>query len=148
MINEQTLINRIRRFDEQSLALVYDLYCDELYRYSWRLLGDQDFAEECVAETYERLLNALKGGRGPQKNLRAYLYRIAHNWITDFYRRNPYVISLNFELASDPDDDPSKLAAEEQERQALRAALVHLAPAQRQVIVLKHLEGWGNKEIA
>ena len=145
---EQTLLTHIHRFDERALTEVYDLYNEELYRYSWRLLGDQDLAEECVSETYSRLLSAIKRGRGPQKHLRAYLYRTAHNWITDFYRRSPPVIPLDFELASDPEDDPSKLATDKLERQQLRSALVHLTPDQRQVVVLKHLEGWGNEDIA
>ena len=83
------LLKGARNFDQQALGEIYDLYSGKLYAYSMRLLGSQDLAEECVAETFSRFLLALKNGGGPQEYLQAYLYRVAHNWITDTYRRQP-----------------------------------------------------------
>lgn len=143
------LLARARRFEEGALAEAYDRYSDALHRYAWRLLGSEDLAEECVAETYSRLLHALKRGAGPRRNLRAYLYRTAHNWITDFYRRQPpEAVPLDPEAHADVDNDPSRLVGLEIERQELRAALAHLTPDQRQVVVLRYLEGWQHTEIA
>ena len=36
-----------------------------------------------------RFLKALWAGKGPQDPLKAYLYRIAHNWVPDVYRHEP-----------------------------------------------------------
>jgi len=68
---EGELLALVHRFDEQALAEVYDRYSPGIYRYAVRLLGDQDLAEECVAETFSRFLKALKQGKGPHKYLRA-----------------------------------------------------------------------------
>ena len=146
---EAALLARALRIEESALAEIYDRYSDALYRYAWRLLGSQELAEECVAETFSRFLHALKRGGGPHSNVRAYLYRMAHNWITDFYRRQPpQTICLDPEAHIDEQQDPSKQVGLELERQELRAALAYLTPEQRQVVVLRYLEGWRHAEIA
>jgi len=149
MISEKVLLEQARRFDEQALTEVYDRYSPELYRYAVRLLDDRDLAEECVAETFSRLLMALKHGKGPRQYIRAYLYRVAHNWITDSYRRQPPpTVQLNTQWQADPDIDPQVAVVKNMEQQEVRSALFKLTPEQRQVMTLKYIEGWRNKEIA
>lgn len=146
---DSSSLARARRFEKRALAEIYDRYSEALYRYAWRSLGDGDLAEECVAETFARFLAAMERGGGPRDNLRAYLYRMAHNWITDHYRRSPpQTLSLDPELHAHPDSDPSDLVALELERQQVRAALASLTPEQRQVIMLRYLEGWDHEQIA
>src|SRR5512146_3289115 len=87
--NEIELLAGAQSFDLDSLAIIYDVYSPGLYGYAMRLLGDDCLAEDCVSETFSRFLKALRAGKGPQDHLQAYLYRIAHNWITDRYRREP-----------------------------------------------------------
>jgi RNA polymerase sigma-70 factor (ECF subfamily) len=84
---EAILSTDAQQLDKQSLVRVYEEYSPGLYRYAYRLLGDQDLAEECVAETFSRFLQVIRRGRSPDGNLRAYLYRMAHNWAVDFYRK-------------------------------------------------------------
>ena len=91
MIPEVSLLEQVKRYEEPALIEVYDRYSPEIFRYASRLLGDRDLAEDCVSDTFSRFLTALKHGNGPQQHLRAYLYRVAHNWITDHYRRNQFV---------------------------------------------------------
>ena len=149
MRTEDALLAGARRFDEQALAEIYDLYSTKLFRYAWRNLGDPDVAEDCVAETFSRFLNALKHGRGPKQYLQAYLFRTAHNWISDYYRRQPPPpLSLNPEIHADRELDPSKVVMQDLELQRVRSALRLLTPEQRQVIILKYLEGWDHVAIA
>lgn len=149
MITEKSLLELVRRYDEQALTEVYDRYSPELYRYAVRLLNDRDLAEECVAEIFSRFLLALKLGKGPHHYLRAYLFRIGHNWITDYYRRQPPPsLSLDTDELAGPETDPQLSLIENLERQEVRAALFRLTPDQRQVVTLKYIEGWRNKEIA
>ncbi len=149
MSSESLLLARGRRFDKRALAEIYNRWSPELYRYSMRLLGDSDLAEECVAETFSRFLHVLQAGGGPRRHLRAYLYRVAHNWITDHYRRRPLEDPLREQvLTTDRDSGPEQLLQRDVEIEALRFALAQLTPDQRQVIVLKFIEGWSNKEIA
>jgi RNA polymerase sigma-70 factor (ECF subfamily) len=149
MTTEQALLQRARQFDESALIEVYDRFSPGLYRYAMRLLGDVDLAEDCVGETFSRFLFALKHGRGPSQYLQAYLYRVAHNWITDHYRRQPPPpLELKPDLQADPEDDPHQTLVQHLESQRVRSALAGLTPDQRQVIVLKYLEDWENKAIA
>lgn len=147
-MDEHTLLKRARAWDMEALALVYDRYSPELYRYAMRLLGDARQAEDCVAETFSRFLHALRRGGGPRRHLRAYLYRVAHNWITDQYRRQPPLVTLEGRQDASPAPLPEQLALQRDERARLRAALKQLTPAQRQVLVLRFMEGWSLAETA
>jgi RNA polymerase sigma-70 factor (ECF subfamily) len=146
---DQKLLQYAQRYDEQALAEIYDRWSPAIYRYALRLLGDADLAEECVAETFRRFLKAMQQGNGPKDYLQAYLYRIAHNLITDYYRRRPpLTLPLPGDLHANEELEPPQVVAQNLERQQIRAALTFLPPDQRQVIMLKYIENWDHKEIA
>ncbi len=147
MNEEFRLLEGARRFEMNSLTAIYDRYSNGLYLYAARLLGNPDLAEECVAETFARFLQALHNGGGPRDHLQAYLYRIAHNWITDLFRRQPAQMGLDERLAGEKQDVDGHLQME-MEKQRLRAALQALTPDQRQVILLRFFEGWDNEQVA
>ncbi len=145
---EEGLISRLQEFDMSALEWVYDQYNEAIYRYGYRLLGTQDKAEECVAETFSRFLQALKNGKGPKKYVRPYLYRMAHNWITDQYRRAiPEDEGLPENYPSQ-NNHPEELVIDIIESQKIRTVLRELPENQRQAVVLKYLEGLENQEIA
>ncbi|MGB1253827.1 MAG: RNA polymerase sigma factor [Candidatus Promineifilaceae bacterium] len=147
MVDTQ-LLKQARRLEKRALTEIYDRYNHDLYRYAMRALGDPDRAEECVAETFSRLLHALKRGGGPKDHLRAYLYRTAHNWLTDQYRRQPppSVTLDDIQLAGE--GSLSKSVEQSQEQARVRHALATLTADQQQVILLKYYEGWSNKAVA
>ena len=146
---ETRLLQLAKQYDQEALVEIYDLYSPALYRYAVRLLNNPDLAEECVAESFSRLLSALRKQGGPRQNLRAYLYRIAHNWITDQYRKPiSYQAVEDFEQQADPASTPSQLMDELLEREKVRKAIRLLTPDQRQVVALKFFEGWSNAEVA
>jgi len=148
MTSDSELIERARRFDLDALAEIYDRYSPGIYRYVLHLLGDPHQAEDCTAEAFSRYLQALYDGGGPRDHLQAYLYRIAHNRVTDLYRRQPPPpLPLSDGLPSS-DPDPIQIVMDRIDKDQVRAALAHLTPDQRQVIALKYLEGWENEMIA
>ena len=147
--NETKLLQLAKQYDQQALVEIYDLYSPALYRYAIRLLNNTDLAEECVAESFSRFLSALRNNGGPKTNLRAYLYRVAHNWITDQYRRQiPHETVEEIEQQADPASTTSQLVEQRFEREKVRQAILRLTPDQRQIVILKFLEGWSNAEIA
>jgi RNA polymerase sigma-70 factor, ECF subfamily len=134
--------------DKQALAEIYDRYSPDIFRYAYRLLDDNDLAEDCVADTFYRFLIAARAGTSFE-NIRAYLYRVAHNWITDYFRRRPAPdISLEENMHSDPEGNPSHILVQNQDRQRIRFALLRLPPEQRQVIELRFIENWSHLEVA
>jgi RNA polymerase sigma-70 factor, ECF subfamily len=144
---EQELLQRASQLDTNTLAEIYDMYSPGLYRYAMRLIGDESLAEDCVAETFERFLKSLQKLRGPRDHLQAYLYRIAHNWAVDFYRRNEKTFELSDALPSDGDIPEEKAAMHIRQKQ-VRRAIRGLTYDQQMVVVLKYLEDWCNEEIA
>ncbi|HEY5728849.1 MAG TPA: sigma-70 family RNA polymerase sigma factor [Anaerolineales bacterium] len=147
MSDEQDLLQRASRFDIQALAEIYDTHSPGIYRYAMRLFGDVTLAEDCTAETFTRFLKSLQERRGPSDHLQAYLYRIAHNWIVDFYRKDRETFELGDAVRSEA-DVPEEEAAKRIRQKQVRKAILHLTPDQQQVISLKYLEDWSNEEVA
>ena len=147
MSNEQELLQKASRMNTQTLAEIYDTYSPGIYRYGMRLLGDMTLAEDCVSETFARFLKSLQERHGPRDNLQAYLYRIAHNWIVDHYRKNGNNVELKDAIRSEA-DVPEEEAAKRIRQKKVRKAIRHLTPDQQQVITLKYLEDWSNEEVA
>jgi RNA polymerase sigma-70 factor (ECF subfamily) len=147
--NDHDLLLRAQTFDQQALAEIYDRYQAGMYRYALRLLGDEALAEDCVADTYLRFLRALRHGQGPQSSLQAYLYRVAHNWITDYYRSRPLpALELDENLHSSEACLPDHQAELRFLQMEMRHALRRLTPDQRQVILLRFFENWSNEAVA
>jgi RNA polymerase sigma-70 factor (ECF subfamily) len=137
-----------RNSQKQVLAEIYDCYRLDVFRYAYRALRDHELAEECVAETFYRFLVAVQAGT-PFENIRAYLYRVAHNWITDYYRRQlPATISLKDYVQFDYECNPSLICVKNMDSQRIRSAIRCLPPQQRQVIELRYLEEWSHIEVA
>jgi len=146
---EQELLKGSEAGDISTLGLVYDRYNPGIYRYAMRLLGDDCLAEDCVSETFSRFLKALQQGRGPNDHLQAYLYRIAHNWITDCYRKQIETNCEIDEFIQMPEHThPEPQTIRQMEQEQVRLALKKLTSDQCQVVTLKFIEGWENSEIA
>lgn len=149
MKTSKVLLKRARQWDEAALAEVYDAYAPAIYRYAYRRVGHRETVEEIVSETFHRFLVALKHGGGPTENLSAWLYRVAHNLIVDFYRRQP---SQEPEVLDDvvvAGEDRSETHLDRLARvERARAALRRLTPLQQQVIVLRFLEEMSLEETA
>jgi len=143
------IMAQTKPLDKQDLVEIYEKLSPALYRYAVRLLGNRDIAEDCVSETFSRFLQAVRSGGGPKENVQAYLYRSAHNWITDYYRRTREATQpLDTEEPIDMSANPSRVVADEHERQRVRKALLRLPPDQQQVIALRFLDEMAHEDVA
>ena len=147
MSSDEVLLHQARRFDRLVLAKIYDEFSPRLYRYAYRLLGDTQLAEDCVAETFTRFLQALKRHRGPRDHIQAYLFRIAHNWIVDYYRQRKNVGEQD-EGYIDNEQATEDSADRRITNAYLRSILRRLTRDQQQVILLKFFEDLSNETIA
>ncbi|HHX09459.1 MAG TPA: sigma-70 family RNA polymerase sigma factor, partial [Chloroflexi bacterium] len=93
---------RAKHFDRQALVDLYEEHNNALYRYAYRLLGQQDMAEDCVSEVFTRFLQIVQNGKGPQGNIRAYLYRMTHNCVVDHYRQKRTDVPIENTILKDP----------------------------------------------
>ena len=144
---DQAILERARRFDAGALEEIFNTFSPGIYRYAYRLLGDEDLAQECMSETFSRFLVALKHENGPDTYLQAYIYRIAHNWITDQYRREHPTEELPESLLGETTTLEETTDRNIQYTRLLQA-IRRLTPNQQQVIVLKFWQDCENVEIA
>jgi RNA polymerase sigma-70 factor (ECF subfamily) len=149
VVDELDLLRGARSLDESALGTVFDTYYPLLYRHIYYHVHHQETAQDLTAEVFARMLAEFAEGRGPERHLRAWLYRVAHNLVIDESRRRVH-------RDHDPLDEQTVSTEEGVESQTqaailwqhARAALMELTPKQRTVIILKFLEGYDNKEIS
>jgi RNA polymerase sigma-70 factor (ECF subfamily) len=137
----------------------------ELTGYSYRMLGSPFEAEDAVQETFVRAWRAYDGFEG-RASLRSWLYRIATNVCLDMLSgrerrarpmdlgpaQEPIEANLNTMPEAtwiQPKPDPAVVTEEhETTRLAIIAALQHLPPRQRAVLILCEVLRWRASEVA
>jgi RNA polymerase sigma-70 factor, ECF subfamily len=137
----------------------------ELTGYAYRMLGSPFEAEDAVQETFIRAWRAFEGFEG-RSSLRSWLYRIATNVCLDMLNgrerrarpmdlgpsQEPIEANLNTMPEAtwiQPAPDPAMVTEEhETTRLAIIAALQHLPPRQRAVLILCEVLRWRASEVA
>ncbi|MCB2115095.1 MAG: RNA polymerase sigma factor [Rhodobacteraceae bacterium] len=117
-------------------------------RVAQRMLGDAAEAEDVAQEAMLRLWRAAPGWQAGTAKVSTWLYRVVVNLATDRLRRRR---SVPLDAAPEPADDRPGAEAgliETDRVRALDAALGTLPERQREAVVLRHLEGLANPEIA
>lgn len=122
--------------------------------YAARLMsGDRAEAEDIAQEAMLRLWRAAPGWRAGEAKVTTWLYRVVTNLVTDRLRargrRGGGPVTLD-DAPEAADDSPSPEArmVDDQRMAALYAALATLPDRQREAVVLRHIEGLANPEIA
>ena len=119
--------------------------------YATRLLSDRAEAEDVAQEAMLRLWRMAPGWRQGEAQVTTWLYRVVTNLCTDRQRRRKVRAATPLEDAPDlPDTGQGAEAGliEADRMAALQAALDALPDRQRQAVVLRHIEGLANPEIA
>ncbi|MGH2939193.1 MAG: RNA polymerase sigma factor [Solirubrobacterales bacterium] len=133
---------------ELAFDRLYRTSRDEVYAYVASLLHDGPAAEEVTSTAFERAYRKRNRFDPRRGEPRAWLFGIARNAALDELRRR----GRQAELAAEPADLDAPAVdsgAERSERRlALRAALAHLDPRERELIALKFFAGLDNAEIA
>jgi len=117
---------------------------------AFRMLGNRAEAEDVVQDALMRLWRVAKDWRDDGAKPSSWLYRVVANLCIDRMRRiQPE--TLDADTGFEPEDEAPAVEATLQHRarmEALYAALRTLPDRQRQAVVLRHIEGMANPEIA
>lgn len=117
---------------------------------AYRLLGDATEAEDVAQEALLRLWKTAPDWRQGEAKVTTWLYRVVANLCTDRLRKRRGG-GVALDAIPEPEDGQPSAADQMQESarmDALRGALAELPERQAQAVVLRHLEGLGNPEIA
>ena len=147
--SDSTRLQKAHALDRNTLGGIYDEFHQQIYKYIYRRIGDIENSRDLTSEVFRRFLQAIHNGNGPRDNLRAWLYKVAHNIVVDYYRRqqNQALFPWQENLIG-AEDDPGRAAEFRLEAEKVREAISQLTADQQQVITLKFLEGMSNKEVA
>ena len=149
MGDEKRLLEQAGEYDPAVLGRIYDQYSVKIYTYIYHRIGDARLAEDLTAEVFLKMLEAVKASAGWKISLSGWLYRIAHNLVVDYFRRQPRRESLPLdERLMAAQDHPDTRLERILTQQRLRAAVGHLTEDQQQVITLKFVEEMSNAEVA
>ncbi len=146
--SDELLLRRYAAGEALAAQLLLDRLAPRLYRLALRLLGDTAEAEDVVQEAMLRLWQIAPRWQPGAAQPGTWVYRVAMNLATDRLRRRR---SVALDSVPEPADDapaPFDALLETDRTRALEAALVQLPDRQREAVVLRHLEGLANPEIA
>lgn len=148
-IDDETLkdiVRNAKKSDEKALSDLARYVYSRIYGYIYYRVNHREDTEDLTSEVVLKAMRALRTQHG---NFNAWLYKIAKNAIIDFYRRRGVrsEVSLS-DLNHEIPDDATRVSEIVLTKERLRKGLQYLTEEQRQVILLKFIEGYTNKEIA
>ncbi|HLB26682.1 MAG TPA: sigma-70 family RNA polymerase sigma factor [Dehalococcoidia bacterium] len=149
ILQEWQLVQRAQSLEESALASLYTTYYPRVYNYAFLHLGDVQAAEDLASEVMLKLLESIRKYQFRGMPFSAWVFRIARNKLIDLHRRRRRrgEVDLTEPLAS-MQISPQVLAERALDRGQIHLALKYLTDEQRQVIVLKFIEGFDNGSIA
>jgi RNA polymerase sigma-70 factor (ECF subfamily) len=129
----------------QAFGNLYSIYMGRIYRYVYYQVKDKMTAEDITEEVFVKAWKVIRSCRGREDTFQAWLYRIAHNRLADSLRDAGRVTSLEKDGTIDI-ADPCERIESGVEYQELLKAITGLPETQRQVVILKFVEGLDNRE--
>src|SRR6185295_5904609 len=148
--DELKLIRLSQQGDAEAFASLYACYVERIKRYVYFRVTDHQLAEDITSRIFLKMLEKLGTYQVGQSPVIAWLYRMAHNAVIDYYRTKKTFVSLeNVHPAEVKQEDGIEEKLELQiKSQQLRAALQLLTEEQQRVLILKFIDGLSTREIA
>jgi RNA polymerase sigma-70 factor (ECF subfamily) len=150
-----TLVTAATDGDELAFSQLTGHYRSRLQAHCYRIVGSVEDSEDLVQETFLRAWQSRASFRGPSYT--AWLYRIATNVCMDALKRRRRRPAIADELDAaellermrGTEAEPlDTLVNRETVELAFSAAVHHLPPRQRAVLVLRAVLGWSSKDAA
>jgi len=149
-LEDGALMALFAKGDRSAARILTERLLPRAYRHAARVVGNAAEAEDIAQDAMLRLWSAAPGWRadGPAK-VATWLHGVVANLSVDRLRRAGRAVGLDD--TDDPPDaapDPETRLTQPARLAALDAALARLPERQRQAVVLRHIEGFSNPEIA
>lgn len=140
---ELAMIAAAQRGDTQAFTELYNDSVDHVYRYIYYRVQSQAVAEDLTSDVFVQVLEKLGAYKDKSVPFLAWIYRIAHGRVIDYYRKSRFrdhQASLDdIDVGAEQDMDINLMDIYNTEH--VHTAIHHLNEEQRQVIVLRFIEG-------
>ncbi len=145
---EWEIVRRAQAYEEEAIRALYETYYPRIYNYAFLQLGDIQAAEDLASDVMLKMIESIQSYKFRGLPFGAWVFRIARNRLIDLHRRRKRrgEVDLNETLTSTL-ASPHVLAERALERGQIQIALRHLTAEQRQVIVLKFIQGFDNRSV-
>ena len=147
-LSDEALLQAYAGGDNRAANVLTARLLPRVFAQANRMLGDAAEAEDVSQEAMMRLWRIAPDWRHGEAKLTTWLYRVTANLCTDRLRKRT---SLGLDDIDEPQDDTPGVDDIMQARarhDALQDGLNQLPSRQRQAVVLRHIEGLSNPEIA
>ena len=149
-MSEQQLVALAQDGNQEAFSSLYDCYLERIYRYVHFRVGDGEIAEDITSQVFLKSWEKLASFQiGPTPFI-AWLYRIAHNAVIDYYRTRK--VSVSLDDATSPEishlDEVDERLDRQFDSEQLNQAMAQLTGEQQQVLILKFVEGYSTLQIA
>ncbi len=146
---ERELILRAQAGNAEAFGELYESLVDPVYRYIYFRVSDGATAEDLTSQVFLKAWEHLPHYHPETSPLLAWVYTIAHNTVIDFYRVQRSTDSLDdIETVSSRDPLPEAECETRLESESLRCALQKLTSEQREVIIMRLMDGMSTEQIA
>lgn len=150
-VPDERLLMLYARGDADAARLLMHRLLPRVLAYAARLLSDRAEAEDVAQEVMLRLWKVATDWRSGEAQVATWVYRVTTNLCTDRLRSRTRRRALPLDNAPDVADAAPAAPAhlmETDRMTALQDALNLLPDRQRQAVVLRHIEGLTNPQIA
>jgi RNA polymerase sigma-70 factor (ECF subfamily) len=138
---DERLIAKANRGDAEAFEALYHRYRDWVYRLAWRFTGSHQDALDVVQETFAYLLKKFPGFR-LTASMTTFLYPVVKHLSLNMRRQGPLDRADDAALRTMCASRPPTARAE------LAAALAALPDEQREVVLMRFVDGMSLQEIA
>lgn len=150
-VDDNTLAKRMAGGDDNAFAELYERYFQKIYAFVVRRVTDQRTAEDLVSDIFMKAF-AKKDSFVPRPSFSAWIYRIATNRITDYYRTAKKNFSLDDEESNFQPADHHENLVEKTDRnllgEELEKILEKLSERDRLAVTMKYYAEASYEEIA
>ena len=148
VLEEWQLVRNAQKYDEDALQKLYEKYYPKIYNYAFLQMGDVHAAEDLTSDVMLKMLESIQKYSFRGLPFGAWVFRIARNRLIDLHRRRKRRGEVDLsETISGTLASPESMAERALERGQIQIALKHLTDEQRQVIVLKFIQGFDNRSV-
>lgn len=146
--DDAALLARYGDGDASAARLLAARLTPRIYAHAVRVLGDGAEAEDVTQDALMRLWRIAPEWRVGEAKVTTWLYRVVANLCTDRLRKRRTTPLEDVAEPADPAPSAPAVMQEASRAQALQDALASLPDRQRQAVVLRHIDGLANPEIA